>query len=559
MTEDNLVDPTFDGANDYNSANVQILRDADHIRRRPGVYIGDINTTGLHHLVYELIYNSVDEALAGFCKNIQVHIYVDGSVSVKDDGRGIPVDIHPQAKKPTLEVVLTTVGAGGKFDKGAYKVSAGLHGMGAKAVTALSAWVEAEVRRGGRTYVQEYERGKATTELKDIGIAIGTGTRIKFKPDHQIFKDLDFKYDTLEDRLRELAFLNKSLAFTLTDDRTGKSEEFKYEGGIAEFVKHLNRNNDVIHPPIYIEHSVGDIKVECALQYTREDEERVRCYANNAYNPVGGTHLSGFRAALTRTVGAYGEKLDFFKNVRPIGEDFRTGVTAVVSIQHPEPQFESQNKIRLLNADVEGAVSSAVAEKLGKYMEENPKESKIILDMIMNAAEAREAAAKARKAIRDRKNILSGGGLPGKLFDCTTRDTEESELFLVEGDSAGGSAEAGRDRMYQAVLPLRGKPLNVEKCRLENLLNNTEICSLISAIGVDIGNQQDYETVRSSLRYNKIIIMTDADVDGQHIRTLLLTFFYRQMALLVEHGHIHVARPPLYKVVQKKQICKQNF
>ena len=306
MTEDNLVDPTFDGANDYNSANVQILRDADHIRRRPGVYIGDINTTGLHHLVYELIYNSVDEALAGFCKNIQVHIYVDGSVSVKDDGRGIPVDIHPQAKKPTLEVVLTTVGAGGKFDKGAYKVSAGLHGMGAKAVTALSAWVEAEVRRGGRTYVQEYERGKATTELKDIGIAIGTGTRIKFKPDHQIFKDLDFKYDTLEDRLRELAFLNKSLSFTLTDDRTGKSEEFKYEGGIAEFVKHLNRNNDVIHPPIYIEHSVGDIKVECALQYTREDEERVRCYANNAYNPVGGTHLSGFRAALTRTVVAYG-------------------------------------------------------------------------------------------------------------------------------------------------------------------------------------------------------------------------------------------------------------
>jgi len=564
MTEDNLVDPTFDGSNDYNSANVQILRDADHIRRRPGVYIGDINTTGLHHLVYELIYNSVDEALAGFCKNIQVHIYVDGSVSVKDDGRGIPVDIHPQAKKPTLEVVLTTVGAGGKFDKGAYKVSAGLHGMGAKAVTALSAWVEAEVRRGGRTYVQEYERGKATTELKDIGIAIGTGTRIKFKPDHQIFKDLDFKYDTLEDRLRELAFLNKSLSFTLTDDRTGKSEEFKYEGGIAEFVKHLNRNNDVIHPPIYIEHSVGDIKVECALQYTREDEERVRCYANNAYNPVGGTHLSGFRAALTRTVGAYGEKLDFFKNVRPIGEDFRTGVTAVVSIQHPEPQFESQNKIRLLNADVEGAVSAAVAEKLGKYMEENPKESKIILDMIMNAAEAREAAAKARKAIRDRKNILSGGGLPGKLFDCTTRDTEESELFLVEGDSAGGSAEAGRDRMYQAVLPLRGKPLNVEKCRLENLLNNTEICSLISAIGVDIGNQQDYETVRSSLRYNKIIIMTDADVDGQHIRTLLLTFFYRQMALLVEHGHIHVARPKWFRksrfaMLQLLKICKQNF
>ena len=554
MSNENLPPLSTEGDAEYNSDNVQILRDADHIRKRPGVYIGDINTGGLHHLVYELVYNSVDEALAGFCHTINVHIYVDGSLSVKDDGRGIPVDIHPQAKKPTLEVVLTTVGAGGKFDKGAYKVSAGLHGMGAKAVTALSAWVEAEVRRDGHTYVQEYERGKATTEVKEIGIANTTGTRIKFMPDPEIFKDLTFSFDTLEERLRELAFLNKGIAFTLTDDRNGKHESFKYDGGLGEFVKHLNRNNDPIHPPIAIEHSVGDVRVEVALQYTREEEERVRCYANNAYNPVGGTHLTGFRTALTRTLTAYGDKMDIFKNVKPNGDDCRTGVTAVVSIQHPEPQFESQNKIRLLNADVEGAVSAAVAEKLSKYLEENPKESKIIMEMVINAAEAREAAAKARKAIRDRKNILSSGGLPGKLFDCTTRKRDESELFLVEGDSAGGSAEAGRDRMYQAVLPLRGKPLNVEKARLENLLNNTEICALISAIGVDIGSNQDYVSVKETLRYNKIIIMTDADVDGQHIRTLLLTFFYRQMPLLVEHGHIHVARPPLYKVTQKKQV-----
>ncbi|MFN6051350.1 MAG: DNA gyrase subunit B [Planctomycetia bacterium] len=554
MSNENLPPLSTEGDAEYNSDNVQILRDADHIRKRPGVYIGDINTGGLHHLVYELVYNSVDEALAGFCHTINVHIYVDGSLSVKDDGRGIPVDIHPQAKKPTLEVVLTTVGAGGKFDKGAYKVSAGLHGMGAKAVTALSAWVEAEVRRDGHTYVQEYERGKATTEVKEIGIANTTGTRIKFMPDPEIFKDLTFSFDTLEERLRELAFLNKGIAFTLTDDRSGKHESFKYDGGLGEFVKHLNRNNDPIHPPIAIEHSVGDVRVEVALQYTREEEERVRCYANNAYNPVGGTHLTGVRTALTRTLTAYGDKMDIFKNVKPNGDDCRTGVTAVVSIQHPEPQFESQNKIRLLNADVEGAVSAAVAEKLSKYLEENPKESKIIMEMVINAAEAREAAAKARKAIRDRKNILSSGGLPGKLFDCTTRKRDESELFLVEGDSAGGSAEAGRDRMYQAVLPLRGKPLNVEKARLENLLNNTEICALISAIGVDIGSNQDYVSVKETLRYNKIIIMTDADVDGQHIRTLLLTFFYRQMPLLVEHGHIHVARPPLYKVTQKKQV-----
>ncbi len=542
----------MNAADDYASGNVQILRDADHIRKRPGVYIGDVSSGGLHHLVYELIYNSVDEAVAGYCHHIQVKINEDGSISVKDDGRGIPVEEHPEAKRPTLEVVLTTVGAGAKFDKGSYKVSLGLHGMGAKAVTALSEWTEAEVRRNGRVYKQEYARGKATTEVKDIGAAKGTGTLITFKPDAEIFKDTRFDYDTLEVRLRELAFLNKGLSFQLIDKRTGKEETFKYEGGIAEFVAYLNRSEEVLHKPIYIEKMVDNIRVEVALQYTTGDEERVRCYANNGYNPVGGTHLSGFRAALTRTLNAYGAKEELFKNVSPIGEDFREGVTAIVSIQHPDPQFESQNKIRLLNAEVEGIVISVVNEQLGKYLEENPKDAQRIVKKVMLAAEAREAAAKAKKALKDRKSILSGGGLPGKLFDCTERDPDASELFLVEGDSAGGSAESGRNRKFQAILPLRGKPLNVEKARIENLLNNAEICSLISAIGIDIGNNED-ENIKN-LRYDKVIIMTDADVDGQHIRTLLLTFFYRQMPRLVADGHIYVARPPLFKVTQKKHV-----
>jgi DNA gyrase subunit B len=537
---------------EYGVDNVQMLRDADHIRRRPGMYIGDVGAGGLHHLVYELVYNSVDEALAGHCRHIQVKINEDGSISVKDDGRGIPVDEHPDAKKSTLELVLTTAGTSAKFDKSTYKVSAGLHGIGAKAVTALSEWTEAEVRRNGRVYRQEYARGKPTTEVKDIGAAKGTGTLVTFSPDPEIFKDTRFDYDTLEVRLRELGFLNKGLAFQLIDKRSGKEEIFKYDGGIAEFVAYLNRSEEILHKPIYIEKVVDDVRVEVSLQYTNSDEERVRCYANNAYNPVGGTHLSGFRAALTRTLNTYGSKEELFKNVSPIGEDFREGVTAVVSVQVPEPQFESQNKIRLLNAEVEGIVSSVVSEQLSKYLEENPKDAQRLIKKIMVAAEAREAAAKAKKALKDRKSILSGGGLPGKLFDCTERDPDASELFLVEGDSAGGSAESGRNRKFQAILPLRGKPLNVEKARIENLLKNDEICSLISAIGIDIGNSED-ENIKN-LRYDKVIIMTDADVDGQHIRTLLLTFFYRQMPRLVADGHIYVARPPLYKVAQKKHV-----
>lgn len=541
-------------AEDYRSDNVQILRDAAHIRQRPGMYIGDTSSKGLHHLVYELVYNSVDEALAGYCHNITVQINVDGSITVSDDGRGIPVDIHPEAGRPTLEVVMTTVGAGAKFDKRTYKTSAGLHGMGAKAVTALSEWAEAEVRRNGRVYVQEYERGKAVSEVRDLGAATGgrTGTRITFKPDPEIFHDVTFDYDTLEARLRELAFLNKGLTIKLSDRRTNKEETFYYAGGVAEFVEYLNRAEEVLHkPPIYIEKEIDGVRVEVALQYTAGETEQVLCYANNAYNPGGGTHLSGFRAALTRTLNAYGSKEGLFKNgLTPIGEDFREGLTAVVSVQVPEPQFESQTKIRLNNPEVEGIVTSVVNEQLGRFLEEHPKEAQRILKKVALAAEAREAAAKARKALKERKNILNSGGLPGKLMDCTSRNRDESELFLVEGQSAGGTADSGRDRTYQAILPLRGKVLNVEKARVEKVLSNEEICNLIAAIGVDIGNSDDLE----GLRYGKIILLTDADVDGQHIRTLLLTFFYRQMRKLIETGHIYVARPPLYKVVQKKQV-----
>jgi DNA gyrase subunit B len=544
--------PQGDDIGKYEPENVDVLRDAEHIRHRPGMYIGDTGSKGLHHLVYELVHNSVDEALAGYCKEIHVKINVDGSLSVSDDGRGIPVGIHPKMGRSTLEVVLTTSGAGAKFDKRSYKTSAGLHGIGLKAVTALSEWTEAEVRRESKVYVQEYERGKPLADVKEIGVSTHTGTKITFRPDREIFHEATFDYDTLESRLRELGFLNKGLSIQLIDARDGKTETFYYAGGVGEFVEYLNRSEETLHKPIHIEKIADEVRVELALQYTTGEEERVRCYTNNAYNAGGGTHLSGFRAALTRTLNAYGAKQNLFKNdLQPIGEDFREGLTAIISIQVPEPQFESQTKIRLNNPEVEGIVTAVVNEQLGKFMEENPKEAQKIMKKVILAAEAREAAAKAKKALKDRKSILNSTGLPGKLMDCTSRDRDESELFLVEGQSAGGSAESGRDRMYQAILPLRGKVLNVEKARQEKVLGNEELCNLISAIGVDIGGPSEDADKR---RYGKIVLLTDADVDGQHIRTLLLTFFYRQMRNLVEAGHIYVARPPLFKVEQKKQV-----
>lgn len=545
---------------DYTADNTQVLRNRDHIRKRPDNYIPDTSTRGLHHLVYELIYNAVDEHLAGHCKNIHVTVHPDGSLSVSDDGRGIPVDLHKDEQKSNLEVVMTIVGAGGKFDNKAYKSSAGLHGMGAKAVTALSELTRAEVRRNGKLYQMDFDRGLAATALQEVGPADRTGTRITFWPDTEIFGDSTFDFDTLENRLRELAFLNRGLSIDLKDERSGKETHFLYEGGVSEYVSWLNRSEDVLHPPIHIlrvvEHTDADgnndpIKVEVAFQFTNGDEERVRCYANNQYNPNGGTHLSGFRRALTRSINAYAEKEKLYKDdIKPDGRDFNEGLTAVVNVTISRPHFEAQTKIRLNNPEVDGAVNTAVGEFLAKFLEENPKDAKRIVQRVVLSAEVRAAEAKARKAMLDKKKILGGGGLPGKLMDCTTRNREESELFLVEGDSAGGSAESGRNRIYQAVLPLRGKVLNVEKARLEKLLQNKEIASLIAAIGVDIGD--DSETTK--LRYGKVIILTDADVDGQHIRTLLLTFFFRQMRRLVEAGNIYVARPPLFKVVQKKTV-----
>jgi DNA gyrase subunit B len=547
---------------DYTAENTQVLRNRDHIRKRPDNYIPDTSTRGLHHLVYELVYNAVDEHLAGYCQSIQVAVLPDGGLSVADDGRGIPVEEHPEEKKSNLEVVMTIVGAGGKFDNKAYKSSAGLHGMGAKAVTALSETTVAEVRRNGQLYQMEFDRGVASKPLEVMGPATHTGTKITFWPDPEIFGNATFEFDMLETRLRELAFLNRGLAITLKDERSDKPKEthFQFEGGVAEYVTWLNRNEDALHPPVHIlrtiDHTNGggeadQIKVEVAFQYTTGDDERVRCYANNQFNPNGGTHLTGFRKALTRTINTYAEKNGLYKDdVRPEGKDFSEGLTAVINVTLAKPHFEAQTKIRLNNPEVDGAVAVAVGDVLSKYLEENPTHSRKIVQKVVLSAEVRAAEAKARKALIDRKKILGGGGLPGKLMDCTTRNRDESELFLVEGDSAGGSAESGRNRVYQAVLPLRGKVLNVEKARIEKLLSNKEIASLIAAIGVDIGDEVDI----SRVRYGKVIILTDADVDGQHIRTLLLTFFFRQMRKLIEAGHVFVARPPLYKVTQKKHV-----
>ncbi|MBA4190116.1 MAG: DNA topoisomerase IV subunit B [Planctomycetaceae bacterium] len=545
----------------YDETNMKSLKDAAHIRQNPGMYVGNTQSGGLHHLVYEIVSNSVDEALGGYCTQIRVTIHGDSSVTVSDDGRGIPVGIKKDTGKSALEEALTVAGNSGKFDNAAYRVSIGLHGMGAKAMNALSEWCEVEVRRDGHIYKMEFERGYATSPLQDLGTTPDkqTGTSITFKPDPEMFGDLTFSYDTLADRFREIAYLNRGLRISLQDERDGRGESYCYEGGIAEYVVWLNEKETPEHPPIYIkkevEFTTGDrgglmISTEIALQYTAGEEKIERCFTNGAFNPIGGTHLSGFRAGLTKAVNAYGKKEGHFKEGLEVrGDDFREGLTAVISVGHPDPVFESQTKVRLNNPEMEGIVSSVVYSFMTEYLEKNPKDATRICKRIALSAEARIAARKAVDALKDRKNILSGGGLPGKLFDCTTRERDKSELFLVEGDSAGGSAESGRDRMFQAVLPLRGKVLNVEKAKLEKLLKNNEISALIAATGVDIENVEDI----SKIRYGKIIILTDADVDGQHIRTLLLTFFFRQMRKLVEEGHLFVARPPLYKVTQKKE------
>ncbi len=540
------------GIVEYGEDNVQTLRDAAHIRHRPGMYIGNTDIEGMHHLVWEVVYNSVDEALAGYCKNINVVVHKDESITIADDGRGIPVGTKADTGKSTLEEALTIAGSSGKFNNDAYKTSAGLHGMGAKAMNALSEWCEAEVRRDGRVYKMEFERGCITpgSKLEDIGPTLKgqSGTTIRFKPDPEKFGDLVFDYDRLATRFQQISVLNKGLRLTLSDERTDKNETFYSERGIAEYVEFLNRSEPVEHPSIYINKQVEGVNVEVCLQYITGETKLEMCFTNNAYNKDGGTHLSGFRAGLTRSITAYGMKENFFQDMELRGDDFREGLTAVINISHPQPRFESQTKVKLTSPEVEGMVSGVMYELLSDYLEKNPKEAKQICKKVSLTAELRLAAKKARDALKNRKNALSGG-LPGKLYDCTSRERELNELFLVEGDSAGGSAESGRDRYYQAILPLKGKVLNVEKAKFEKLLENNEIAALIGAVGVDIDNVEDVTKVR----YGKIIILTDADVDGQHIRTLLLTFFFRQMRKLIETGHIFVARPPLFKVTQKKE------
>jgi DNA gyrase subunit B len=535
----------------YDARTITVLDGIEAVRKHPAMYIGDTGPRGLHHLVYEVVDNSIDEAMVGYCKRIDVSVHVDGSVTVIDDGRGIPVDEHATEKKPALEVVLTTLHAGGKFDHEAYKVSGGLHGVGVSCVNALSEWMEAEVRRDGHIYSQKFQRGKTASKLQVIGKSSKTGTKITFKPDPKIFAVAEFNYDTLCNRLRELAFLNAGIEINLKDEKSEKENAFKYEGGIVSFVQHLNENKACLHKKVvYLHSSREDVEAEIALQYNDGYTEAIFSYANNINTIEGGTHLSGFKSALTRTVNAYARQAGSSKESDRAmsGEDIREGITAVISVKVKEPQFEGQTKTKLGNSEVEGIVASIVNEGLAEFLEENPGDARGIVEKCLLASRAREAARKARDLTR-RKGALDGLSLPGKLADCSERDPARSELFIVEGDSAGGSAKQGRDRRFQAILPLRGKLINVEKARLDKVLNNEEIRTLITAVGTGIG-QEDFDIAR--LRYHKLVLMCDADIDGCHIRTLLLTFLFRQMRPLIEQGYVYIAQPPLYKIKRKK-------
>ena len=545
-------------ADTYTAGQIRILDGIEAVRKRPAMYIGSTDFKGVHHLIFEVVDNSVDEAVAGFCKNIEVIIHIDNSVTVVDDGRGIPVDIHPEAGRPAVEVVMTTLHAGGKFDSSVYKVSGGLHGVGVSVVNALSEWLEVEVRRGGKIYRQRYERGRPVTDLEVIGETSKTGTKVSFLPDREIFPDINISYDYVANRLRELAFLNPGLRIVLRDERTDKEEVFLYEGGIKSLVEYLNEGKTPLYNQIfYMKRESQDVIVEIAFQHNTGYTETLYSFANNIRTVDGGTHVSGFKAAFTRCINSFAQKNGLLKGIKGTltGDDLREGLTAVISVKVPNPQFEGQTKTKLGNSEVKGIVEVLFAEELTDFLERHPDVGKLIVEKALAAAKAREAARKAKELVR-KKTKVEGAALPGKLADCSEKDPKKRELFIVEGESAGGSAKQGRDRSFQAILPLKGKILNVEKARVDKVLSNQEIKNIILALGAGV---EDADFDLSKLRYHKIIIMTDADVDGAHIRTLLLTFFFRKMRRLVEEGHVYVALPPLYRVKKgKKEVYCQD-